>query len=168
MDRALEAVSLEAHRLLTRQPVRMEIWSDVIDFFGNYVHLCHRKKEERILFPALVRAGFVTSSQAETMQDEHRRAELMTLELVDGASEGDWEKIARISEVYLHLMRPHLSTEETDFFLPLRDKMSPELSKQVSEEMLALEKIVLGDYDRKHYLGVLRRLCKNAGVEGVP
>ncbi len=168
MDRALEAVSLEAHRLLTRQPVRMEIWSDVIDFFGNYVHLCHRKKEERILFPALVRAGFVTSSQAEKMQDEHRRAELMTLELVDGASEGDWEKIGRIAEVYLHLMRPHLESEEKDFFLPLRDKMTPELSAEVSKEMLALEKIVLGDYDRAHYLGVLRRLCKTAGVEGVP
>lgn len=164
MEGALEAVANEAKRLLNRQPVRMEIWGDVIDFFGNYVHLCHRKKEERVLFPALVRAGLASSSDSEQMQEEHRRAELMTLELVDGASEGDWEKIARISEVYLHLMRPHLETEERNFFLPLKDKVDPKWNADVKKEMHDLEKVVLGPYDRAHYLEVARRLCKNAGV----
>src|SRR5262245_33240489 len=164
MEGALEAISLEAKRLLNRQPVRMEIWGDVINFFGNYVHLCHRKKEERVLFPALVRAGLASASDAEAMQEEHRRAELMTLELVDGASEGDWEKIARIAEVYLHLMRPHLETEERNFFLPLKDKVDAKWNADVRKEMLELEKVVLGPYDRKHYLEVARRLCKNAGV----
>jgi hemerythrin-like domain-containing protein len=99
------------------------------------------------------------------MQEEHRKAELMTLELVDGASEGDWEKIARISEVYLHLMRPHLEVEERQFFLPLRDKLDAKWNADVKAEMQALEKVVLGPYDRKHYLEVVRRLCKNAGVQ---
>jgi hemerythrin-like domain-containing protein len=165
MDRALEAVAVEAKRLLTRQPVRMQIWGDVIDFFGNYVHLCHRKKEERVLFPALVRAGLASASETELMQEEHRKAELMTLELVDGASEGDWEKIARISELYLHLMRPHLETEERQFFLPLREKVDPKWNEETKKEMQALEKIVLGPYDRTHYLEVVRRLCKDVGVE---
>jgi hypothetical protein len=31
--------------------------------------------------------------------------------------------------------------------------------------MHALEKIVLGPYDRKHYLEVVKRLCKDVGVE---
>jgi hypothetical protein len=31
--------------------------------------------------------------------------------------------------------------------------------------MQALEKIVLGPYDRTHYLEVVRRLCKDVGVE---
>lgn len=164
MDRALESVSVEAKRLLTRQPVRMQIWGDVIDFFGNYVHLCHRKKEERVFFPALVRAGLASASETEVMQEEHRRAELMTLELVDGASEGDWEKIGRISEVYLHLMRPHLETEERQFFLPLREKLDPQWMEDTKKEMHALEKIVLGPYDRQHYLDVVKRLCQNVGV----
>jgi hypothetical protein len=73
MDVVLSVITREAHALAERRPLRTELWDDVVDFVGNYIHQVHRRKEEQALFPALAAAGLVhLSDEVTTTIREHR------------------------------------------------------------------------------------------------
>lgn len=113
MESVLEAMQTEEQRLFDGASLRAAFWSDVVDFVGNFVHRCHRAKEEA-LFGHLVEAGAVASATVAKLEQEHRWAGRTTAELCEAISDGDWERTLRLTGQYVSVMRAHMAREDRD------------------------------------------------------
>lgn len=112
MAGVLTAMDREAATLLAGGPLRVEFWQDVVDFNGNFVHLCHRVKEESHLIRAMLRAGVLPAEHEHAIHREHQAAKDLTLGICDGVGEGDWEQVQRLVSQYVFRMRAHMQHEE--------------------------------------------------------
>ncbi len=99
----------EAQRIADHRDFRPEIWARIVAFLGDFVHLCHRRKEDAVLLPAL---GPRLSAALEPVRRDHAAAELLTTELCDAVGEADWERVLRLSVTYAKRMRAHMRLEE--------------------------------------------------------
>lgn len=115
-ESALSAMEAEAYRLAHQQAYRPEFWSGMVDFVGNFIHLCHRKKEEACLFPMLAEYGM--KDQVDVWVQDHGHAETMTFDLLEALGEADWEKVLRLVSMYVPSVRAHMATEEKLVFVP--------------------------------------------------
>jgi len=166
MDIALAAMEAETHRLGRRKLLRNDVWTDVIDFVGNYIHLVHRRKESQCLVAAFAKAvGDEHHPVVAKTEEQHSHAARLTFDLVDGLNEGDWEKVLRTAQLYIAFARPHLRYEEADLFEIVRAKLAPEQVAAAQEEFKRLEAFGLGERDRLYYLEVAQRLAKRAGLD---
>lgn len=165
MDIVLSVITREAHALAERRPLRTELWDDVVDFVGNYVHQIHRRKEEQALFPALAAAGLVhLGDEVTTTIREHQHARALTVELLTSAGDGDWESVIRVVSAYVAMLEPHMAREERHFLVPLRARMDAQLGEVLRAQFRAIEAVSLEGRGRMHYLRVVQRLAAAAGL----
>lgn len=167
MDAALAALEREIRRLSVHGQLRPPYWEDVVDFFGNFVHQVHRRKEEQGLFPALLEAlGDPDRSRIAEIAREHERAKDFTILIADGVSEGDWEKVLRAAHMFLSLGRDHMPREEKDAFLLAKRVLSEDAVAELRARFDELERFGLGDRGRLYYVRLAESLCERAGIEG--
>lgn len=161
MDSVLAAMEREARRLVVHRQLRPDYWEDVVDYVGNYVHQIHRRKEEQGLFPKLV------NRTVDVMQiaKEHVQARNLTVDLLEGVSQGDWERVLRAAHVYLQVAKEHLPREESQAFEPARTLLDAAQTAEVRAKFNELEAFGLGDRTRLYYLELAQRLCQRAGLE---
>ena len=163
MATVLAAMEKEVERMLKGGELRPAFWSDVVDFNGNFVHRCHRVKEEEHLVPVLVAQGSLARQQQEAIREEHRSGRDLTLELCEAVGEADWEKVLRLVSIYLHILRPHMQREESGIFA-----LAAGLPGTVRQQLLGafdeVDRRVLADRGRRHFVTVARRLAVAAGV----
>lgn len=160
---ALDAMHAEAHRLGRRSLLRNDVWADLLDFVGNFVHLVHRRKESQCLQPRLASAG-AEGARFEVVSDEHDRIGRLTLALVDGITEGDWEKVLRIAHQYVAIARPHLRGEEAGLLIVARRMCEEPALGEVQAEFARLEAFGLGERDRAYYLALVERIAHRTGL----
>lgn len=166
MDIALAAMEAETHRLGRRKLLRNDVWTDVVDFVGNYIHLVHRRKESQCLMRAFAEAvGDDHHPVVQKTEEQHGRAARLTFDLVDGLNEGDWEKVLRTAQLYISFARPHLRYEESELFELARARLAPQQIAAAQEEFKRLEAFGLGERERLYYLEVAQRLAKRAGLD---
>lgn len=165
MDKVLAAMEREARKLAVHGELRVDCWQDVVDFIGNYVHQCHRRKEEQGLFPVALQKVTATTMQPITViAKEHEQAKQLTLDVCYGVGEGDWERVVRASHVYLRVAKEHIEREEEKVFTPLERVLFNDINKKIRAKFDAIEKEALGERDRAYYLEVARRLCERTGL----
>ena len=165
MDAVLAAMEREARRLSVHRELRPDFWERVVDFIGNYVHQCHRRKEEQAFFPIARRYETVDGGPVAMIAKDHAQAHQLTWDLYNGVEEGDWEKVLRAAHVYLRVARDHLVREENNVFEPARDLLTPEDVQSLRKQFDEIEKDALGQRDRMYYLKVARSLCLDAGLD---
>jgi hemerythrin-like domain-containing protein len=161
-EAALSAMEAEAYRLAHQQAYRPEFWSGMVDFVGNFIHLCHRKKEESCLFPTLVANGM--KAEVDLYLQEHKHAEATTFDLLEALGEADWEKVLRLVSIYVPAVRAHMGKEERQVFVPSVPVVSPELAAEMRISFDAFEAKILPKNGRKHYFDLVCGLCKDAGL----
>lgn len=165
MDAVLAAMEREARRISTRGEFRQAMWEDFVDYLGNFVYQVHRRKEEQGLLPVYVElSGEDAATAMSAIAKEHRQITELTLDLVHGVGEGDWEKVLRAGHLYLRLGRDHLEREERDVFPKARDLLDPAAAHALRQKFDELERFGLGDRDRIYYLNLARRLCARTGL----
>ncbi|MCA9553910.1 MAG: hemerythrin domain-containing protein [Myxococcales bacterium] len=165
MDAVLAAMEREARRISTRGEFRQALWEDFVDYLGNFVYQVHRRKEEHGLLPVYVRlCGEDAASAMSAVAKEHRQITEITLDLVHGVGEGDWEKVLRAGHLYLRLGRDHLEREEREVFPTARERLDPAAVHELRQKFDELERFGLGDRDRMYYVTVARRLCARTGL----
>ncbi|MBK8013548.1 MAG: hemerythrin domain-containing protein [Deltaproteobacteria bacterium] len=159
MRAVLASVETEAQRLARGASLRTEFWADVIDFIGNFVHLCHRAKEERCCFDTV--RDEASRAVLDALAKEHKKAEALTFELCGAIESGDWEQTLRLAHVYLHAMRGHMDREESDVFplLAARFLEAPASEEALRESFADVEEAVLPAGRRAHYVEISRRLA---------
>lgn len=168
MDAVLAAMERETRRLSVHGDLRPDFWERVVDYLGNFTYLVHRRKEEQALFPALQAAPKLERpGSVAKLAEEHEQAKDLTMALVDGVSDGDWEKVLRAAHLYLRVARDHLEREEWDVFEPLVRDADEARMNALRTQFDEIEREALGDRDRGHYLAVARRLCLDAGLTDI-
>ncbi len=170
MDAGLAAMERETRRLSVHHDLRPDAWRDIVDFIGNYIYQVHRRKEEDGLFEAYrthLEANSAESGTVDLVAAEHGQATNMTVTLVNGVGEGDWEKVLRAAHLYLRVARDHLLTEENEIFEQARALLDDEAVAALKVRFTELERFGLGERDRLYYLDLVRRMCKLAGFKGL-
>ena len=165
MESVLRAMEAELKLMLAGTSIRTAFWGDVIDFNGNFVHLCHRVKEEDHLIPALVEAQLIDADQHEGIEREHDRAKDLTLAIRDSVEEGDWEKVLRLVALYTRFLRPHMRREEDEAFVVATTELSPEVNEEIRVRFDHIDAAALGSSGRVGYVDLARRLNALAGVD---
>ncbi len=164
MSTVLGAMEAEAQGMLGGRPLRLPFWSDVVDFNGNFVHLCHRVKEEVHLIPMLTTHGLLAAEQETAVRREHETAKSLTLDLCDGVECGDWERVLRVVSIYTHILRPHMRHEEAGPFAAAVDRLPLEAERELRRAFDAVDVAALGDRGRRHYVALARRLAEACGL----
>ncbi|MEO1337484.1 MAG: hypothetical protein AAFV29_17705, partial [Myxococcota bacterium] len=134
MDAVLAAMEREARRLSVHGELRTDYWERVVDFVGNYVHQCHRRKEERALQMVNERYQAVEAGPMAMITRDHEQAHRLTWDLYNGVSDGDWEKVLRAAHLYLRVIRDHMIRVERYVFEPARDVLTPEVAADLRRQ----------------------------------
>jgi len=164
MSAVLGAMKEESGSLAAGRPLRVEFWSGVVDFIGNFVHLCHRAKEEEHFFPLLLKRGLVSLDGCEALRHEHTLAKDLTLNLCSAIEEGDWERVLRLASAYGGFMAPHMKREELELAPLTGGRLPPDEDSTLRQGFCEVEARALVEGGRRHYLELSRRLCRDAKV----
>lgn len=159
----MDAMQQEASGLAAGKPMRAGFWAKVVDFIGNFVHQCHRTKEQEQLFPAAVDHGDMAVDRSHALAEEHAHAKDMTLSLCSAFETDDREAVLRIVMTYLPFMREHMLSEERDLFGPMRDDLPKAEAEHVRDAFDDIEEDRLAS-GRLHYVEIARELCEEAGI----
>ncbi len=168
IDAVLAVMEREVRRLSVHRDLRVDVWSDLIDFFGNFVLQVHRRKEEQGLFPAFLAVASSEDLQvAEPLVAEHPAVQAITVDLFKGVSAGDWGKVLRAAHVYIKQARDHIPREEHSVFAGARLAFDQRQEEQLRLRFDELERFGLGDRSRRHYLQLADDLCRRAALPGL-
>ena len=139
IERVLYALEIAADHLDRGHPVRAGFFLEAAEFIAGFADGCHHRKEEGVLFDAMVVSGVpATGGPIDMMLDEHQQARALTRQLRDGAlrleaSDADAPpQIVRAARRYVALLRDHIEKEDEMLF-PMADEM---LTSAQQEEIL--------------------------------
>jgi hemerythrin-like domain-containing protein len=157
----LDALDAEAARLRTGADVRVTFWRDALEFARSFVDGAHVKKEEELLFGAMVDAGFpATPGPIAAMVAEHDDAHALRRELESAFATRDGLGVGRLARSYAAFLRDHIARENHVLF-PLARRVLP-------ERAAGALKAAIEDFDRATAEGrepeSARRICTAAGV----
>lgn len=137
----------------------MDHFSGMLNFLKIFVDKCHHGKEEDLLFPEILKAGFpLKDGPIETMLKEHNEGRGYVKAMAKAFAKykkGDLSAGAGVVEnakKYIKLLRQHIEKEDNivfniaDHYIPA--KRQDKLVKDF--ERLEVEKIGLGTHEKFH------------------
>lgn len=129
IERVLDALETAAGQLERSRPVRPAFFLDAADFIAGYADGCHHRKEEGVLFGAMVESGVPREGGVIAMLlEEHEQGRAFNRAMRDGAKRlqgGDAaasRQIASAVRGYVALLRDHIAKEDEMIF-PMADEM---------------------------------------------
>lgn len=157
-----EAVAIEADDVINRVRV-----AQMLDFARNFTDGCHHRKEEDVLFPALLERSSAAAGAVSTLLSDHRagwdamRAIDRSLPDVD-IDERDRELVAFNLELYARLLRRHMAKENMILF-PLAELVLTGVEQElVADEFHRIEELESGPGEQERYHALARRLARTA------
>lgn len=157
----LAAMEAEANKVRFGKLIRVDFWEGVVDFTGNFIHLCHRRKEEDAMFGVAESLGW---SERPDIAEEHRRSVRATLAIIESVSDGDWEMTVRLAAAYATGMRKHMHREEEGVFALIRSKLEAARVNELRKAFDALDASVLTS-GRQHFVDVALKLCHDSKLD---
>jgi hemerythrin-like domain-containing protein len=167
IERVLAALETGAQRLEHGEGIRAGFFLDAADFVKGFADGCHHKKEEGVLFKALVASGLpAENGPIAVMLADHEQGRAYTramrqaaqkLELGDLAARGE---IVQSARGYVSLLRQHIAKEDGVLF-PLADRVIPPPAQdQVAEGFEHVEHEETGAGVHEKYLALAEALEK--------
>jgi hemerythrin-like domain-containing protein len=171
IERVLKVLDTAAGRLEQSQPVRPGFFIDASDFIKGFADGCHHRKEEGVLFEAMVANGMPRlGGPIAVMLADHEqgrsytrgmRAAAQKLEAGDASA-----RQALITNVrgYVDLLQQHIHKENNILF-PMADRVIPEADyAQVAEDFERVEHEETGEGVHEKYLALAEKLEKEMGL----
>jgi len=167
IERVITALETAAHRLSTGQPVSPAFFLSAADFIKGFADGCHHKKEEGVLFPAMIAGGLPPQSgPVAVMLAEHEEGRRLTRAMREGAERlqtGEKTAAAQVIQSatgYAALLRQHIAKEDRVLF-PMADNVIPqEQHQRISEAFDHIEHEETGAGLHEKYLGLAEQLEK--------
>lgn len=143
IERVLTALETGTWMLSVQEPLRLEFFSETVEFISGFADACHHQKEEGILFKAATDLGDTQgNSMIAAMLHEHEMARSYTSALHQATSrlqDGDEQASSDLiyqSRHYTALLRNHIAMEDK-FVFPYLAQLIP--SNRLTEIDLLLE-----------------------------
>lgn len=131
IERVIASLEAAARRLQAGQTVRPGFFLDAAEFVRGFADGCHHKKEEGVLFAALVTAGLPRETgPVGVMLAEHEQGRVYTRGMREAAAqlqsgvEAARPEVVRNALGYAALLREHIQKEDHILF-PMADEMIP-------------------------------------------
>ncbi|MHB1861774.1 MAG: hemerythrin domain-containing protein [Gemmatimonadaceae bacterium] len=131
IERVLDALEAGASVLERGGDVRPGFFVDVSDFVAGFADGCHHRKEEGVLFGAMIAHGAPPDGGAIAMMlEEHEQGRAYNRALRDaarGLEAGDPQARRRVvsnAKGYIALLRDHIAKEDEMLF-PMADELIP-------------------------------------------
>lgn len=147
IERMLIIMEHAATRLEQGEKVPPDVFREAIHFIRMFADGCHHRKEEALLFPALVRIGFSTESgPVGVMLGEHDlgRAEIVgmhdALQKYAGGDSGATHKLITHTRDFVNLLRNHIIKEDNILFVMADQRLSPQEQTRLSEGFAEAER----------------------------
>jgi len=139
IERVLDALETAAGHLDASRPVRAGFFFEAADFIAGFADGTHHRKEEGVLFGAMIDSGVPSGGGAiDMMLDEHEQGRVFNRAMREGARRlegGDTEarrQVVSNARGYVALLRDHIAKEDEMLF-PMADEM---LSAQRHDDVL--------------------------------
>ncbi len=169
IERVLAAMHTAAGRLSEGDELRPAFFINTALFSQDFADGCHHKKEEGILFPALIPSGAAAhSGPVGVMLSEHELGRAFIRELRDAAEK--WEKgdpSARYAVIqntlgYVQLLRQHIYKEDNILF-PMSETILPmEKQDKAAEDFERVRQEEEGSGVQEKYLALAEVLEKES------
>jgi hemerythrin-like domain-containing protein len=169
IEEVLDALENQILNLQAGRTVRIEFFLDAADFIRNFADGCHHRKEEGVLFPAMVAAGLQKDSgPVAVMLAEHEQVRVFTRAFAAAAVRYQRGKtsaakdVIRNSQDYVSLLRQHIQKEDGVLF-PMADRVIPlESRERVAEEFDRVEREETGAGVHEKYHALAEKLAHEA------
>jgi hemerythrin-like domain-containing protein len=132
IERVLGVLETAAQRLESGDGVRLDLFIEVTDFIKGFADGCHHKKEEDVLFKAMVAHGVpVENGPIDAMLAEHEQGRAYTRAMREAAQglktgkESARSDILHYARRYITLLRQHIA-KENEILFPLADRAIPQ------------------------------------------
>ena len=167
IEQVVAALEAAADRLDAGERMRPGFFEDAVRFIVEFSDGCHHAKEERVLFPALVKHGLpADTGPVAVMLYEHDEGRRLTAGLRDAAAKmaaqqaGAPDLVADYARAYAALLAQHIFKEDNILF-PLASRVVPAAEWQaIGDEA---ERVEHGDHGA--YEKLARKLCDDAAVD---
>ncbi len=165
IERVLAALQRAVERLEQGTKMDMSFFTDAADFIAGFADGCHHRKEEGVLFEAMLGAGLPrTGGPIAVMRAEHEQARAYTRGMREAAARfqaGEQEALPELiqnARAYVALLRDHIAKEDNVLF-PMAEGLipEPEQSKLVAE-FARIEHEETGEGVHEKYLALAERL----------
>jgi hemerythrin-like domain-containing protein len=169
IKRVLTALETAAQRLEQGQNVRTGFFIDAADFIKGFADGCHHKKEEGVLFKAMVASGMpAQGGPISMMLAEHEQGRSYTRAMRDAAQklqagdESGRDQVVRSARGYVALLRQHIHKEDNILF-PMANHVIP-VSEQgkVAEDFERVEHEETREGVHEKYLALAEALEKES------
>ncbi|MFI5246836.1 MAG: hemerythrin domain-containing protein [Gemmatimonadales bacterium] len=171
IERVLDALEIAAGHLERSHAVPPAFFLEAADFIAGYADGCHHRKEEDVLFGAMIESGVPSGAGVIDMfLDEHEQGRALTRALRDAARRlqaGDAPARTQIvSSVrrYVALLRDHIMKEDEMLFPMADELLSPARHESVLAgfERVEREDTAAGAHEKFHALA--EKLEREAGA----
>ncbi len=167
IERVLNALERATNRLSRGEEVYLRFFTGTVVFIREFTDACHHKKEELVLFPALVENGLSKKSgPVAVMLAEHeegRRLAQGMRQSTERFQAGEIrmrEQLVQNTRDYISLLRQHIPKEDKVLF-PMADKVIPaEQQEKILTAFEAYDKDASGEGMHEKYYGLAERLEK--------
>jgi hemerythrin-like domain-containing protein len=138
--RVIEKV-LDALETAADLEVPSEFYDRALEFCSAFADACHHAKEEDRLFPLLEERGIPREQgPVGVMCDEHVQGRAYIQKMREAATAGDYDRVRRVSLMYVGLLRDHIQKEDNVLFAMARDVLGREDLERLGAEFAAAEK----------------------------
>ena len=120
--------------------VPVEFYDRALDFCTEFADACHHAKEEDRLFPLLEKRGIPREGgPVGVMCDEHVQGRGYIRQMREAAAAGEYDRVRRVSLMYVGLLREHIQKEDNVLFAMARDVLGREDLEKLGAEFEAAE-----------------------------
>jgi hemerythrin-like domain-containing protein len=172
IERVLAVLNIAAERLEQAEPVRPGFFIDASDFIKGFADGCHHRKEEGVLFEAMVANGMSRlGGPIAVMLADHEqgrsytrgmRAAAQKLEAGDASAQ---EAVITNARGYVTLLQQHIMKEDHILF-PMAARVIPVAQHaQVVEDFERVEHEETGEGIHEKYLELAASLEAEMGVK---
>jgi hemerythrin-like domain-containing protein len=169
IERVLDALELAAGHLERSHGVSPTFFFEAADFIAGFADGRHHRKEEGVLFGAMIESGVPSGGGViDMMLEEHEQGRALTRALRDAARRlqaGD--ELARAQVVsnvrgYIALLRDHIMKEDEMLF-PMADEMlSPARHESVMAGFERVEREETGEGAHERFHALAEKLEREA------